>query len=158
MSMASLSTLSPETMLAASRASQAGVDQANASVKKAANDAKNDAAVTKAAKDFEAVFLTEMLKPMFEGIEVDDRFGGGKGEEVFRGFMLEEYGKEFARRGGIGLADHIKEAMLKMQEGPQSLSEVAIQAQERQAQRTNGLDHIGIQPLYARQPQTGEEQ
>ncbi|MGE4312946.1 MAG: rod-binding protein [Pseudobdellovibrionaceae bacterium] len=157
MSMMNLSTLSPETMLAANRASQIGVDKAEASVKKAANDAKGDAALTKAAQDFEAVFLTEMLKPMFEGLEVDSTFGGGKGEEVFRGFMLDEYGKEFARRGGVGLASHIKDALIQMQNGPQKVSDVEAMAAERQAARTDGLSHIGIQPLYARQPQTGED-
>ena len=159
MSSLNLSTLSPETMLAANRASQAGIDQANASVKKVANDAKSDEALTKAAQDFEAVFLTEMLKPIFEGIEVNDTCGGGKGEEVFRGFMMDEYGKEFARRGGVGLASHIKEALLEMQNGPTKMSDVAAAAQQRQAERAKDNElHIGIAPLQNRKTQTGEDQ
>ena len=32
------------------------------------------------ARDFEAVFLTEMMRPMFESVEVDSMFGGGRAE------------------------------------------------------------------------------
>lgn len=77
---------------------------------------KNMSRINEAAQDFEAMFLTEMLKPMFEGIEVDPVFGGGKGEEVFRGFMLQEYGKMVAASGGIGLAEHVKAEMIRLQE------------------------------------------
>lgn len=73
-------------------------------------------AIEEAAQDFEAVFITEMLKPMFKGIETDGMFGGGKGEEIFRGQMLQEYGKIMAENGGIGLADQIKQEMIRMQE------------------------------------------
>lgn len=70
-----------------------------------------------AAEDFEAVFITEMLKPMFSLVEVDDTFGGGKGEEVFRDFMVNEYGKMIAKQGGIGLSSQIKNELIKMQGG-----------------------------------------
>jgi flagellar protein FlgJ len=67
------------------------------------------------ANDFEAVFITEMLKPMFEMVEVDPVFGGGKGEEVFRNFQLNEYGKMISKQGGIGLADDVRAQMIHMQ-------------------------------------------
>ena len=72
--------------------------------------------VAEAARDFESVFISEMLKPMFETIEVDDTFGGGHGEEVFRGLMVQEYGKVLSRSGGIGLADSIQARLLEIQE------------------------------------------
>ena len=75
--------------------------------------------IEKAAEEFEAVFVTEMLKPMFEGIETNDMFGGGKGEEIFRGFMLQEYGKKLAGMGTLGIADNIKAEMIRMQEEAQ---------------------------------------
>ncbi len=68
------------------------------------------------AKEFEAVFISEMMKPMFEGIETDGMFGGGKGEEVFRGMMMQEYGKMIAQTQGVGLADQVKQQMILMQE------------------------------------------
>lgn len=69
-----------------------------------------------AAQDFEAVMISEMLKPMFETIEVDDTFGGGKGEEVFRGMLVQEMGKSIAKQGGLGLADTVRAELLKTQE------------------------------------------
>lgn len=72
-------------------------------------------AVKKAAKEFEAVFLTEMLSPMFEGISTDGPFGGGQGEEVFRSQMIEQYANNISAQGGIGLASSIQRAILAMQ-------------------------------------------
>jgi Rod binding domain-containing protein len=77
---------------------------------------KNLDQVTKAAKDFEGMFMGEMLKPMFDGIKTGGMFGGGHGEDMFRGLLIDQYGKKIADAGGIGLASSIREAMLKMQE------------------------------------------
>lgn len=70
----------------------------------------------KAAQDFEAVYISEMLKPMLETVEVDENFGGGKGEEVFRGLLVQELGKSVAKQGGFGLAEHVRAELLKTQE------------------------------------------
>lgn len=72
-----------------------------------------------AAKEFEAVFLSEMIRPMFEGLEVDPLFGGGRSEEIFRGMMIEEYGKTMANAGGIGLASYVKAELLRIQQDAQ---------------------------------------
>jgi len=77
--------------------------------------ARNERA-TKAAEDFEAVYISEMLKPMIETVEVDDVFGGGKGEEVFRGLLIQELGKSISKQGGLGLSDHVRAELLKIQE------------------------------------------
>lgn len=79
--------------------------------------AKGEAArMDKAAQDFEAVYVSEMLKPMFETVDVDDTFGGGKGEEIFRGMLTQEMGKSIAKQGGLGIADQVKAELLKIQE------------------------------------------
>lgn len=72
------------------------------------------------AKQFEAVFISQMLKPMFEGLKTDGLFGGGKGEEIFRGVMLQEYGKSIAENNSIGLADCVKAELIKAQAGKMS--------------------------------------
>lgn len=84
-------------------------------------DAKtlNDRKLDKVAKEFEAVFISQMLAPMFEGIETDPVFGGGQGEEMFRSMMVEEYGKMLAERGGVGLQAAIKEKLLSYQSAAQ---------------------------------------
>jgi Rod binding domain-containing protein len=73
-------------------------------------------AVDKAAKDFEAVFIAQMLQPMFATVGVDEMFGGGSGEEMWRGMMVEQVGKDIASNGGLGLGDTIRAQMLKLQE------------------------------------------
>lgn len=73
-------------------------------------------AVAKAAGEFEAMFISQMLQHMWAGIEVDPNFGGGHGEEMFRSIMIEEQGKLMAKAGGFGLAAEVKRAMLQMQE------------------------------------------
>lgn len=79
-------------------------------------DSKTLERITTASKDFEASFLSEMMKPMFEGLQVDETFGGGKGEEVFRDFLVQEYSKKMSERGGLGIAEMVKTQMIKMQE------------------------------------------
>lgn len=78
----------------------------------AARNAKIDAA----AQDFEAVFLAQMMEHMFSTLEVNPLFGGGEGEETFRSLLVDEYGKLMARAGGIGIADHVKRELLRLQE------------------------------------------
>jgi peptidoglycan hydrolase FlgJ len=72
--------------------------------------------IDKAAREFEAVFLSQMLSHMWQGVEADTNFGGGEAENTWRGLMVEEYGKQIAKAGGLGMADQIKAAMLRMQE------------------------------------------
>lgn len=70
------------------------------------------------AQDFEAMVLTQMVNPMFEGLKTDGPFGGGHGEEAFRGFLTQEYGKSIAARGGIGIADMLIRSLMVTQEMP----------------------------------------
>lgn len=74
-------------------------------------------AIRKVAEEFEASFIAQLLRPMFEGIESDTMFGGGHAENVFQDLMVDEYGKSVAQAGGIGLADSITNQLLRLQEG-----------------------------------------
>lgn len=76
----------------------------------------NVAKAKKAGQDFEAVFISQMLGQMFSGISTDGPFGGGEGEQMFRSLMVDEYGKQIAAQGGIGLADSVTKSLLKHQE------------------------------------------
>jgi len=78
--------------------------------------AKSTAAAEKAAQEFEAVFIGQMLSAMFAGVKTDGPFGGGSGEEIFRSLMIEEYAKTIAGQGGFGLADQVKREILRLQE------------------------------------------
>lgn len=72
--------------------------------------------IRKTAEEFEAVYLSQMLRPMFDGIEVEAPFGGGQAEDMYRSLMVDEYGKSIAKSGGIGIADQVMREMLRMQE------------------------------------------
>jgi Rod binding domain-containing protein len=69
-----------------------------------------------AAQDYEAVFVSTMLSQMFSGVKTSAPFGGGSAEETWRGLLINEYGKEISKSGGIGLADHIYRDLLRVQE------------------------------------------
>ena len=70
----------------------------------------------RAAEEFEAVFLAQMLAPMFENLGQDDLVGGGFGEGVYRSLLVEEYGKAISRSGGVGIAEAVQREILKLQE------------------------------------------
>ncbi|MEX0840616.1 MAG: rod-binding protein [Parvibaculum sp.] len=70
------------------------------------------------ARDFEAQFMSVLMQPMFEGSGEESAFGGGPGESMFRSLLVEQYGREMAKSGGIGLADAVYREILKMQEEP----------------------------------------
>ena len=69
------------------------------------------------ATDFEGVFLNSLMKEMFSSIKTDDSsFGGGFGEETWRGMQAEQFSNAMADQGGIGLADQLMPTLLKLQE------------------------------------------
>ena len=70
----------------------------------------------KIAEDFEAVFLSQMLQPMFEGIKPEAPFGSGNSEAMWRSMQIEEYGKAITKAGGIGIADSVYREIIKLQE------------------------------------------
>ena len=79
--------------------------------------APNYAKLHQQAKDLEGVFINTLMKEMFSSIKTDDNdFGGGFGEETWRGMQAEQFSSAMADQGGIGLADQLMPTLLKMQE------------------------------------------
>ena len=74
--------------------------------------------IDQAAEQFESQFLSLMVDSMFTDIDSDGIFGGGQGEQIYRSFIAEEYGKAIAQSGGVGLADSIRSELLRLQEIP----------------------------------------
>ena len=70
----------------------------------------------RAAEDFEAFFLAQMVGTMFSGVKTEGPFGGGFSETIYKSMLAEEYGKAMAQRGGIGIADSVQREILKLQE------------------------------------------
>ena len=81
-----------------------------------AQTAKTPTQARKIAEDFEAVFLSQMLQPMFQNIKPEAPFGGGNSEAMWRSMQIEEYGKAITKAGGIGIADNVFKEIIKLQE------------------------------------------
>ncbi len=69
------------------------------------------------AEDLEGVFLGMLTKQMFSSIKTDsESFGGGFGEETWRGMQAEQLATAMASNGGLGIADQIMGDLLALQE------------------------------------------
>ena len=108
--------LAPSSATAMSQMQQAALDRVRDAATPARGGKIDLVAIRKAANDFEAVFATEMVSHMFEGVGANNPFGGGHGEEVFRSLMIDQYGKAIAQQGTLGIADQVAAEMIKMQE------------------------------------------
>ena len=95
---------------------QSAVDTALLATRAQAPTVKPGPDIEKTAREFEAMFVSEMMTHMFETVEVDPMFGGGHGEQMFRSFMVQEYGKKIAEGPGIGISDRIRSMMIEMQQ------------------------------------------
>ena len=88
-----------------------------ASVAPAARESEVNPKVMKAAQDFEAMTIGQLLQPMFDTVDQSQGlFGGGAGESNFKPMLVSEMAKQVESHGGFGLAEGIYQQMLKMQE------------------------------------------
>lgn len=67
-------------------------------------------------REFETMFLSQMLGHMAAHSQTHGPFGGGFGEEMFRSMQVDEWAKALAARGGIGIAQAVTREMLRLQE------------------------------------------
>jgi peptidoglycan hydrolase FlgJ len=68
-----------------------------------------------ASEQFEAMFLNSMFQQMFTNVDGDGPFGGSGALKVWRSFLTDQYAKTFAKNGGIGIAAHVYDQLLKQQ-------------------------------------------
>lgn len=81
----------------------------------------------KQAVEFEGVFLNTLLKEMFSSIKTDSAsFGGGFGEETWRGMQSEQLANSIAESGGVGLADQLMDGLLQIQEASRTTNQVPV--------------------------------
>ena len=78
--------------------------------------ARHDA-LREAARALEAQFLSVMLQSAGFGA-ARDAFGGGVGEAQFASFLAQEHAEALSRRGGIGLAESLFNALKERTHGP----------------------------------------
>lgn len=78
--------------------------------------ALRQATMKSTAKEFEAVFLAEMLSHTSLA-ETSDSFGGGAGEDAFKSLLTRQWADQLTERGGIGLSETIYQALLAREGG-----------------------------------------
>ncbi len=78
----------------------------------------------KAAKEMEALFITQLLKAMRKTVPDSGALSGGRGGELARSMQDESIGKSMAARGGFGLAEQLLANMNRVDPGGMSDNEV----------------------------------
>jgi len=77
----------------------------------------DSASMEKSALDFETMAIGQLLQPMFDTVDTaKGPFGGGSGEEAWKPMLVQEFAKQIAAHGGLGLARPVYEAMQRIQE------------------------------------------
>lgn len=93
-----------------------GLDQATKAQGPNLKDVRSPQEAERVAKQFEGMFLSQLMSAMWQGVDMSKgMFGGGVGEKAYSGLLHEEYAKVFAQTGGIGLADRLKSEILALQ-------------------------------------------
>ena len=67
------------------------------------------------ATDFEAVFLNSMFAQMTSSLKGEGPFGETTGTGVWRSMLTEQYSKNFAKAGGIGIAKEVYHTLIMQQ-------------------------------------------
>lgn len=67
------------------------------------------------AQDFEALFLNTMFSQMTTGVKGDGPFGDTQATGVWRSMLTDEYAKNFAKAGGVGVSDEVFRTLILQQ-------------------------------------------
>ena len=67
------------------------------------------------ATDFEAMFLNSMFSQMTSGIKGEGPFGDTPGTGVWRSMLTDQYSKNFAKAGGVGISNDVYHTLILQQ-------------------------------------------
>jgi flagellar protein FlgJ len=67
------------------------------------------------ATDFEAMFLNSMFSQMTSGIKGEGPFGDTTGTGVWRSMLTDQYSKNFAKAGGVGISNDVYRTLILQQ-------------------------------------------
>jgi peptidoglycan hydrolase FlgJ len=67
------------------------------------------------ATDFEAMFLNSMFSQMTSGVTGEGPFGNTPGTGVWRSMLTEQYAKNFAKAGGVGISNEVFRELILQQ-------------------------------------------
>jgi Rod binding domain-containing protein len=69
------------------------------------------------ATNFEAMFLNSMFSQMTSGIKGEGPFGDTPGTGVWRSMLTDQYSKNFAKAGGVGISSDVYRTLILQQAG-----------------------------------------
>ena len=69
------------------------------------------------ATDFEAMFLNSMFSQMTTGIKGEGPFGDTPGTGAWRSMLTDQYSKNFAKSGGVGISNDVFRTLILQQSG-----------------------------------------
>jgi Rod binding domain-containing protein len=67
------------------------------------------------ATDFEAMFLNSMFSQMTSGLKGEGPFGDTQGTGVWRSMLTEQFSKQFAKAGGVGISNEVYRTLILTQ-------------------------------------------
>ena len=67
------------------------------------------------ATDFEAMFLNSMFSQMTAGLKGEGPFGDTPSTGVWRSMLTEQYSRQFAKAGGIGISNEVYRTLIVTQ-------------------------------------------
>jgi peptidoglycan hydrolase FlgJ len=67
------------------------------------------------ATDFEAMFLNSMFSQMTAGLKGEGPFGDTPSTGVWRSMLTEQYSKQFAKAGGVGISNEVYRTLIVTQ-------------------------------------------
>jgi len=67
------------------------------------------------ATDFEAMFLNSMFSQMTAGLKGEGPFGDTPGTGVWRSMLTEQYSRQFAKAGGVGISNEVYRTLILTQ-------------------------------------------
>jgi flagellar protein FlgJ len=78
-------------------------------------DEKQRQKLKKISQDFEGLFVGMMLKSMRETVGKEKLTDGGRGEEIFKSMLDQEYVAAASKTGGFGLAKQIEKELIRQE-------------------------------------------
>ena len=101
----------------ASNKANSEVSADNSEGEKEDQEAKENKELMAAARQFESLFIQQMLQGMRDTVPESDLIDGGLAEEIYEGMLDQEYAEKMAESGNMGLADKIYEQFTSEQAG-----------------------------------------
>jgi len=81
-----------------------GLDSSVATGLRGANSGE-DQKLREATKDFESLFIKQMLNSMKKTVNKGGLLDGGMGQEIFEDMLYDEYAKKIADTANLGISD-----------------------------------------------------